>query len=538
MYREFELPSNQSRRALAVLVAVTFLLTMALGRPSATNAVTTLASDAFTRTVATGWGNLDSGQAWLITNSNDASTDVNGSVGQMTHSAVGTNVSELKARVPTFNATDVDISAKFRAETLANDAPSSDTEFMLYSRYDAEPNFCCYYKLTLSFVVGAASPVLRVDKQNGTFTPDIGHASLPTTNNDPTVAWMLKMETVGNAVRGKAWLASTSEPASWQLDFTDSTNPVTGVGQANQFVVGTFTNDITPAMVIDVDDVLVTSAAGPDTTPPTVIARSPAPNATGVGLTPTVTAQFSEPVTGVSTGTMAVSNTSNFVNLAATVSYDSGTRTATLHPSSPLSPGARYRVGLSGGIKDLAGNPLAWTTWYFTTSSTTNYNPPASVTFKQGTHTGYQFNASGALTASKTFTLTGNSGALTTTRKAITNQSGMWLLISSGVWSGYWVRESSTTYVTANPIPLPAGANATFSPAKLLSFLKGTHTGYQFNGAGAMTAQKTFTLANNSGAPTTARSTKTAQYGKWFLVSSGVWAGYWVLSSDVVYLAP
>ena len=536
MYREFEMPSNRWRPLVLALAGVLIMLSMTIGRPSSAAAVTSLASDAFGRTVATGWGNLDSGQAWLITNGNDASTDVNASVGQMTHSAVGPLVSELKARVPTFNAKDVDVQATFRAETAANDAPTSNTEFMLYARYDAEQaSFCCYYKLTLGFVVGSASPVLRVDKMHGaTFTADLGHANLPTTNNDPTVAWNVKLETVGTAVRGKAWLASTSEPGAWQIDINDTTNPVTGVGQDDQFVVGTFTNDITPAMVIDVDDVLVTTAAGspPDTTPPTVTVKSPLPNATNVSVSTNVTATFSEAVTGVSTGTFAISKSPYTVNLPAAVSYNGGSKTATLNPNANLLPGTKYRVALSGGIKDTAGNPLAWTTWYFTTAS----SPPALVTFKQGTHTGYQFNASGALTASKTFTLTANSGAQSTTRQAITNQSGMWLLISSGVWTGYWVRESSTTYLTASPIPLPAGSNAIFSPAKLLTILKGTHTGYQFTGSGALTASKTFTLTANSGAQTTARSTRTNQYGKWFLVSSGVWAGYWVLSSDVIHL--
>jgi hypothetical protein len=267
-----------------------------------------------------------------------------------------------------------------------------------------------------------------------------------------------------------------------------------------------------------------------DVTPPTLTSRSPLPNAINVSLSPTVTAHFSEPVSGVSTTSMAMNNVSNLVNLAATVSYNAGTRTATLHPNSPLVLGATYRVAMSGRITDVSGNPLAWTTWTFTTG--------APVTFKQGTLTGYRFNASGAVTAVKTFTLAANSSAFASKRQAITNQSGTWLAISSGVWTGYWVRESSAVYLTATPIPVPSAANATFSPARSLSFLRGTHTGYQFNGAGAMTAQKTFTLAGNSTALTTARSTKTAQFGKWFLVSSGVWAGYWVRSSDVIFLSP
>jgi hypothetical protein len=142
------------------------------------------------------------------------------------------------------------------------------------------------------------------------------------------------------------------------------------------------------------------------------------------------------------------------------------------------------------------------------------------------------------VTATKTFTLARNSSAFASKRQAITNQSGMFLAIRSGVWAGYWVRESGGVYVTATPISDPPGANATFSPARSLSFLRGTHPGYQFNASGGMTAAKTFTLGGNSAALTTQRSTITNQSGKWFLVSSGVWAGYWVRSSDVIYLSP
>ena len=273
-----------------------------------------------------------------------------------------------------------------------------------------------------------------------------------------------------------------------------------------------------------------TFSASQDTTPPTITSRAPPANATGVALSPTVSAHFSEQVTGVSTVSMAISKVSDLVNLPATVSYDTGSHTATLHPSAPLDASTTYRVALSGRIKDVAGNPLGWTTWTFTTG--------APVTFKQGTLTGYQFNASGGVTGSKTFTLAANSSALASKRQAITGQSGMFLAISSGVWAGYWVRESGGVYLTSSPIADPAGANATFSPARSLIFGKGTHTGYQFNASGGMTAARTFTLAANSSAPTTRRSTITNQSGRWFLVSSGVWAGYWLRSSDVIYLSP
>jgi len=267
-----------------------------------------------------------------------------------------------------------------------------------------------------------------------------------------------------------------------------------------------------------------------DAVAPTITSRSPLANAVNVGVSPTVTAVLSEAVTGVDATSMALSNVADFVNLAATVSYNPSTRTATLHPAAPLQEGATYRVAMSGRIKDLSGNALAWTTWTFSTGAPT--------TFKRGTHTGYKFNSTGGVIGIKTFTLASDSAASAGGRGTVTNQSGMWLTITSGLWAGYRIRESSVVYLNSMPISPPAGANMKFSPAVPLTFLKGTHTGYKFDSAGAVTGEKTFTLGSTSYATTVSRSTTSTQSGKWFLVSGGVWAGYWLLASEVVFLKP
>jgi hypothetical protein len=254
-----------------------------------------------------------------------------------------------------------------------------------------------------------------------------------------------------------------------------------------------------------------------------------------VGLTPAITARLSEQVTGVGTGSMALSKTSDYVVLSATVSYDPATLTATLQPSAPLAPDTTYRMAMSGSIRDMSGNSLRWTTWTFRTAT---YVPPASLVFKAGTHTGYRFTATGGLTALKTYTLANNSGASTTTRTTLAGQSGTWFYVSSGVWAGYWIRESNVVWLASSPAPAAGPPNATFSPAVSLTFKMGTHTGYQFNGTGGMTAQKTYSLARDSGAPTSARTTITNQSGTWFYVTGGVWGGYWVRLSDVVFLTP
>jgi len=158
------------------------------------------------------------------------------------------------------------------------------------------------------------------------------------------------------------------------------------------------------------------------------------------------------------------------------------------------------------------------------------------MTFMKGTHTGYQFNTAGAMTAQKTYTLGATSSAYTSQRGTFTVQSGTWFYVSSGVWNGYWIRQSSVAYLSSAPVAPPPGANGSYSPAKSLAFQKGTHTGYQFSSTGAVTALKTYTLSGTSSASTSQRAAVANQSGSFYYVTTGVWAGYWMRASDVVYV--
>jgi hypothetical protein len=131
-------------------------------------------------------------------------------------------------------------------------------------------------------------------------------------------------------------------------------------------------------------DVVFTTSTGPDTTPPVVSTNTPTGGATGVALNASVTAVFNEAVdpATVTALTFELRNTSSGSLTSANVSYNAGTRTATLTPTTALAASTGFTATLRGGgtgIKDVAGNALAANfSWSFTTGSSTGPNCPCT----------------------------------------------------------------------------------------------------------------------------------------------------------------
>ncbi|MCU0261744.1 MAG: DUF4082 domain-containing protein, partial [Ilumatobacteraceae bacterium] len=127
-------------------------------------------------------------------------------------------------------------------------------------------------------------------------------------------------------------------------------------------------------------DVVFTTDVGPDTTPPTIVGRVPAPGATGVLATSNVTVTFGEPIDQATlTGNVELRDPTDAI-VASTLGYDGPSRTVTLDPVTDLSPGATYTVVVRGGatgVADLAGNRLAAdsTTWAFTVKAGLSTRP-------------------------------------------------------------------------------------------------------------------------------------------------------------------
>jgi hypothetical protein len=112
-------------------------------------------------------------------------------------------------------------------------------------------------------------------------------------------------------------------------------------------------------------------SSGPDTTPPTLITRQPAPGASGVPVGANVVATFSEPMNPATLGTASftLAPTAGGAPLAATITPSVGNATFTLNPTADLAPSTSYTATVTTAATDAAGNALAAPqSWSFTTA--------------------------------------------------------------------------------------------------------------------------------------------------------------------------
>jgi len=158
-----------------------------------------------------------------------------------------------------------------------------------------------------------------------------------------------------------------------------------------------------------------TTAAGPP--PPTVTTITPTSGATGVAITSAVTAIFSEAMNPATiTGSTFTLTPQGGSAVAATVSYNAGSLTATLTPTSPLAYNTAYTATITTGVQSSVNTALAANdSWSFTTATApapaiTAVTPlSASTTAAISTTVTAAFNqamTSSTITAS-TFSLTG-----------------------------------------------------------------------------------------------------------------------------------
>jgi hypothetical protein len=108
--------------------------------------------------------------------------------------------------------------------------------------------------------------------------------------------------------------------------------------------------------------------------PPEIVSTLPLNAATNVPLTQTVSATFTEAMNPLTITNATFELTQGANTVAATLSYNALTLTATLTPTVALLPNTSYLATVTSGVTDLAGDPLGTTgapnPWTFTTAAT------------------------------------------------------------------------------------------------------------------------------------------------------------------------
>jgi hypothetical protein len=142
--------------------------------------------------------------------------------------------------------------------------------------------------------------------------------------------------------------------------------------------------------------------------------------------------------------------------------------------------------------------------------------------FAAGSHTGYRFTSTGAISATRTATLGTASSAPFNLRVRIKNRPGAWYQVTAGIWKGYLVPESPGR--SFMPGFQPHGLDYPYP--RTVTFAAGSHTGYRYTPGGAVTASRSATLSRPSSAATDQRVVINGVIH--LRITNGIWAGMYV----------
>ncbi len=185
-----------------------------------------------------------------------------------------------------------------------------------------------------------------------------------------TISWVETLP-AGTSIGLSYRTGNTVTPDGTWTAFTpvaSSGSPLTGNSRYIQYRAELATTD--PAKTPLLEQVAFGYNTGADTTPPTITNRTPAPDSANVALDTNVTVQFNEAMNGstFTDQTFRLRAEGATQDIAALVTYEGATRTATLNPISDLAPQTQYNVTVAGTASDANGNPLGTDAgWSFTT---------------------------------------------------------------------------------------------------------------------------------------------------------------------------
>jgi PKD repeat protein len=221
--------------------------TRAITVTAAPSGASSVAADAFERSVGSGWGNADRGGAWTVGGTGTGAS-VTGGAGQLVAGA-GRNMSALLGAV---SQTDVAIQA---ALTLPEQATGGGTYVSVATRRVGTTD----YRLLLRFRTDGQAEVMLARHVDGVETILAG-TTLPG-GYTPGRSLTVRFETEGSGtttLRAKVWATGSAEPATWLVTTTDATAALQRPGAV--FIYQYVSGSASAPSTVRVDDLWVGSA--------------------------------------------------------------------------------------------------------------------------------------------------------------------------------------------------------------------------------------------------------------------------------------
>ena len=181
----------------------------------------TAASDSFQRSVASGWGNAETGGWWTVVGS-PWNWSVSPGAGNVSVGAGG----QERAYLSTFTVRDVDV---LEQVTLPRCAGSTNCTSYVLGRYSPAYN-PTYYRVGVGQGAGRPDIFIRAQRSDETNLAGEIDTGLPASEGADV---MLRVEFTGanpTTIRARAWLAGTAEPSTWRLSVTDNNSVEQGAG--------------------------------------------------------------------------------------------------------------------------------------------------------------------------------------------------------------------------------------------------------------------------------------------------------------------
>ena len=180
------------------------------GEVMSATAIGPAVADSFGRTVASGWGSADSGQAWATENGSASDYSVGSGFGKQTHTTK--NLRRIcKVAAPT---ADLDV----YADVGTSVTPAGGSLYAMVATRYASVN--SQYFARVEFTTGNAAVLTLRERVSGTET-QLASFTLPGSYTAGTFL-RLRFQCVGSLLQVKVWRATDAEPDSWSVSLSDT----------------------------------------------------------------------------------------------------------------------------------------------------------------------------------------------------------------------------------------------------------------------------------------------------------------------------